>query len=161
MPSLLTLRFLTEGIKTNKQTNKQANKQASKQPRTAVTPQPLAENSCFLPASLLHSKVPQRSHGRGLPALPQDVLPAAVVGAALHHRHRRPPAEDPVFPQLPARGRWAEPGRTLPFALLPVPVVVVISCVLSRRNNQNVPEVPDPVQQAAAAANAAGVQRPR
>lgn len=52
------------------------------------------------------SEISKRSYGNCVPAFSQKVLPAPVVCAALHHRHRNPWAENPLFLQLSARWRW-------------------------------------------------------
>lgn len=54
------------------------------------------------------SEIYERLYGNCFPAFPQKVLPAPLVCTALHHSHRNPRAEDPMFPQLSARWRWTE-----------------------------------------------------
>lgn len=54
------------------------------------------------------SEIYERSYGNCIAAFPQKVLPAPLVCTAFHHSHRKPWAEDPMFPQLSACWRWTE-----------------------------------------------------
>lgn len=70
----------------------------------------LINNHTYLFVSF--SEVSERSHWNCFPALPQKVLPAALVSVAFHHLHWDSREENPVFLKLSACGRWENKARS-------------------------------------------------